>query len=91
MKHFLQTFLMNSGASQLLITTHNTSLMEDQDFIRRDSLWFTEKGKDGEVSLYSAADFDTSILRKDASIINAYKAGRLGGKPNLGSPFINED
>jgi len=88
MKHFLQVFLMNSNSSQLLFTTHNLSMMADEDFIRRDALWFTEKESDGSVSLYSAADFDSSTLRKDASLIKAYKAGKLGAKPNLGSPLI---
>ncbi len=90
MKHFLQTFLLNSTQSQLLITTHNIALMEDQDFIRRDALWFSEKGNNGSVSLYSAADFDSTALRKDASLINAYRSGRLGAKPNLGSPYLLE-
>lgn len=88
MKHFLQVFLMNSTNSQLLITTHNFSLMADQDFIRRDALWFSEKAGDGSVSLFAASDFDTTTLRKEANLINAYKAGRLGAKPNLGSPYI---
>lgn len=88
MKHFLQVFLLNAKSSQLLVTTHNTSLMENQDFIRRDALWFSEKNEDGSIGLYSAADFDSVTLRKDASIINAYKAGRLGAKPNLGSPYL---
>lgn len=90
MKHFLQTFLLNAGPSQMLVTTHNIALMEEQDFIRRDALWFCEKGNDGAVSLYSAADFDSTTLRKDASLVNAYKSGRLGAKPNLGSPYVND-
>lgn len=88
MKYFLQVFLLNAKGSQLLVTTHNVSLMENQDFIRKDALWFSEKNEDGSISLYSAADFDSSVLRKDASIINAYKSGRLGAKPNLGSPYL---
>lgn len=91
MKHFLQLFLLNAKSSQLLVTTHNVSLMENQDFIRRDALWFSEKNEDGSISLYSAADFDSATLRKDASIINAYKAGKLGAKPNLGSPYLIEE
>ena len=90
MKHFLQTFLLNAGPSQMLVTTHNIALMEEQDFIRRDALWFCEKGNDGAVSLYSAADFDSTSLRKDANLVNAYKSGRLGAKPNLGSPYVND-
>lgn len=91
MKYFLQVFLLNARNSQMLITTHNVSMMENLDFIRRDALWFSEKGDSGSVSLYSAADFDSSVLRKDASLINAYKAGRLGAKPNLGSPYLIEE
>ena len=91
MKYFLQVFLMNAKTSQLLFTTHNITLMESTDFIRRDALWFTGKKDDGSVDLYSAADFDTGTLRKDASLINAYKAGKLGAKPNLGSPYLSEE
>lgn len=90
MKHFLQTFLLNATRSQLLITTHNIALLEEQDFIRRDALWFSEKGPDGGIQLYSAADFDSTKLRRDASLINAYRSGRLGAKPNLGSPYVIE-
>lgn len=64
--------------------------MESQDFVRRDALWFGEKNEDGSISLYSGSDFDSSVLRKEASIIKAYKSGRLGAKPNLGSPYITE-
>lgn len=88
MKYFLQVYLLNSQNSQLVITTHNFSLMDNNDFIRRDALWFTEKNKNGAVELYSAADFDSSTLRKDASLVNAYKSGKLGAKPNLGSPYL---
>jgi AAA15 family ATPase/GTPase len=91
MKYVLQTFLVNSKESQLLITTHNLFLMEESDFIRRDALWFTEKDDEGRLNLFSAADFDTTTLRRDASLINAYKSGRLGAKPNLGSPYISKD
>jgi AAA15 family ATPase/GTPase len=91
MKYFLQVFLLNAENSQLLFTTHNVSLMENQDFVRKDALWFSEKNENGSISLYSAADFDSATLRKDASVINAYKAGKLGAKPNLGSPYLIEE
>lgn len=90
-KYLLELFLLNSQNSQLLFTTHNLSMLADADFIRRDALWFTDKGANGEVLLYSAAEFNSDTLRKGASVINAYKSGRLGGKPNLGSPYINVD
>lgn len=88
---FLQVFLMNSKQSQMLITTHNVSLMENLDFLRRDALWFSEKTSEGSVNLYSASDFDSSSLRKDANIFRVYKSGKLGAKPNLGSPYLIEE
>ncbi|MCA6439295.1 MAG: ATP-binding protein [Chitinophagaceae bacterium] len=88
MIYFLQVFLLNSDNSQLLITTHNLSLLDNTDFLRRDALWFSEKQKDGSSVLYSAQEFDSTTLRKDASLIKAYRAGKLGAKPNIGSPFI---
>lgn len=91
MKYFLQVFLLNSGQSQLVFTSHNIFLLEEKEFIRKDALWFTEKGKDGQVSLYSAIDFDSATLRKGASLINAYRSGRLGAKPNLGSPYLTSE
>jgi AAA15 family ATPase/GTPase len=90
MKYFLQLFLLNSSGSQLLFTTHNLNLLAESDFVRRDALWFTEKEDDGAVTLFSAADFDSGTLRKDASLINAYKSGKLGAKPNLGSPYFTK-
>jgi AAA15 family ATPase/GTPase len=91
MKYFLLVFLLNSNASQLLFTTHNLFLLEDQDFVRKDALWFTEKESNGHVALFSAADFSSDTLRKGASLINAYRSGRLGAKPNLGSPYFKAE
>lgn len=86
-KNFILRFLTKSENSQLLITTHNVSFMGNKDIIRRDTNWFTQKNKDGSTELYSAADFDSSVLRKESSLLNVYETGKLGGKPNLGSIF----
>ncbi|PSL30683.1 AAA family ATPase [Chitinophaga ginsengisoli] len=91
MKHFILVHLANSTFSQLAITTHNLSLLEDKENIRNDAVWFTEKKENGTTDLYSLADFDTSVLRKGASIINSYKTGKLGAKPDLGSIFISKN
>ncbi|SDG04783.1 AAA family ATPase [Chitinophaga filiformis] len=91
MKHFILVHLANSTFSQLAITTHNLSLLEDRDVVRNDAIWFTEKKENGTTDLYSLADFDTSVLRKGASIINSYKTGKLGAKPDLGSIFISKN
>jgi len=85
--HYLSLFMMNSEASQLIFTTHDQLLL-DEDFIRRDMVWFTAKSKEtGGTELYSAADFG---LHKNLSLYKAYKVGKLGAKPELGSIFIDK-
>lgn len=85
--HFLSLFMMNSHASQIIFTTHDQLLL-DEDFIRRDMVWFTDKSKEtGGTELYSAADFG---LHKNLSLYKAYKVGKLGAKPELGSIFIEK-
>lgn len=91
MVFFMQVFLLNSKNSQMIVTTHNISLMENLDFLRKDALWFSEKASDGSVNLYSASDFDSSTLRKGSNILRAYRTGKLGAKPNLGSPYVIEE
>jgi AAA15 family ATPase/GTPase len=83
--HFIKTFLANSKNSQLLFTTHNLMLL-DSDYIRRDAVWFCEKNEEGATELFSAHDFG---LHKNISLFNAYKIGKFGAKPKLGSIFLD--
>ena len=78
--HFLKEFLQRSSQAQLLFTTHNMSLLIEKDILRKDAIWFTEKGEDGATNLYSMADFN---FRKELSFYNAYKIGKFGGIPQL--------
>lgn len=91
MKHFLLMFLANSAQSQMVITTHNLFLLEEREILRNDAIWFTQKKDNGTTDLYSLSDFDTSTIRKNSSIINSYKTGKLGAKPELGNIFITEE
>ena len=91
MKHFLLMFLANSTQSQIAITTHNLFLLEEREILRNDAIWFTQKKDNGTTDLYSLSDFDTSTIRKNSSIINSYKTGKLGAKPELGNIFITQD
>lgn len=83
--HFIKTFLMNTNQSQLLITTHNLSLLETE-FLRRDMVWFCEKDKMGQSEYYCATDFN---LHHNISLAKFYKTGKLGAIPNLGSILID--
>ena len=87
--HFLLSFLMNSKKSQIIATTHNRELLNDKDIFRNDAIWITDKSENSATELYSLSDFDSSIIRDTSNIYNAYKAGKLGGVPNLGDYYID--
>jgi energy-coupling factor transporter ATP-binding protein EcfA2 len=69
----------NPLGAQLLFNTHDNTLMRD-NLLRRDQIWFTEKGQDGNTTLYPLADFKP---RKDLAIDSAYLDGRMGAVPVL--------
>lgn len=88
--HFLNVFLINlfhdptqnKNNAQLIFTTHNTNLL-DQEIFRRDQIWFTEKRDNGSTDLYSLMEYSP---RKDKNIEKGYLAGRYGA-----IPFIKEN
>ncbi|NPE28178.1 ATP-binding protein [Methanococcoides sp. SA1] len=72
----------NENNAQLIITTHNTNLLNDELF-RRDQIWFTEKDPDvGNTNLYSLLEFQA---RKDQNILKGYLMGRYGALPFISS------
>lgn len=77
--------LFNSSASdarnaQLIFATHDTNLL-NEDILRRDQIWFTEKTPQGATDLYSLAEMK---VRNDAAYEKNYIAGRYGAIPFLG-------
>ena len=86
--HFLETFLRYETNSQLIFTTHNQMLLDEDWMLRRDMICFVEKSRNNSNSeLYKASDLG---LHKNLSLLNAYKIGKLGAKPNLGSTILNK-
>ena len=84
--YFIKVFLANSdGSSQLLMTTHDINLL-DEDFIRRDVIWFTVKDMAGATSIKRLS---ASGLHKTMSVYNAYRQGKLVELPFLGSIFLD--
>ena len=84
--YFIKVFLANSdGSSQLLMTTHDINLL-DEDFIRRDVIWFTVKDMAGATSIRRLS---ASGLHKTMSVYNAYRQGKLVELPFLGSIFLD--
>ena len=70
----------NKVNSQLIFTTHDTSLL-DSDIFRRDQIWFVEKDKDNATQLYPLLDFSP---RKNEAIGKGYLQGRYGALPYIG-------
>lgn len=85
---YLNAFLYNSDKSQMIIASHLTSLLaEDMINEQRDLIYFVEK--DIETATSSCKRADKYGLHKNQSLYNAYKIGKLGAKPAIGSPFIS--
>lgn len=80
-----QTPDLNQKGAQLIFTTHDTSLL-DADLLRRDQIWFVEKGEDQASRLYPLSDFSP---RKGEALERGYLAGRYGGVPILRTPRLN--
>ena len=74
--------------AQLIFTTHETSILR-KDLLRRDQIWFCEKGKKKSTSLYPLTDFNPHKNRED--IEECYLHGRYGGKPIIKDFFFPED
>lgn len=86
--YFIKVFLANSeGTSQMLLTTHDINLL-GEDFIRRDTIWFTDKDELGETKIVRLSSLG---LHKNLSPYNAYKQGKLVKLPFLGNQYINID
>lgn len=77
----IESFLRESKTSQLLISTHYDGLLEQEDLFRNDTIWFTNKKKDGSTELYSLSDFNG--INRINSLLKAYKFGKFGAIPNI--------
>ena len=83
--YFLKVFLANSdGTSQMLLTTHDINLL-NEDFIRRDIIWFTDKDELGETRIVRLSNLSTA---QEPLPYNAYKQGKLVKLPFLGSQYL---
>ncbi len=82
-RHLLEGYLSScspDSRAQLLLTTHDVLLM-DQDLVRRDEMWITERGEKGGSTLSSFSEFKD--VRYDKDIRKSYLQGRLGGIPRV--------
>ena len=88
LSYFIKVFLVNSKrGGQLIVSTHDINLL-DEDYIRRDVIWFTDKNDFGETQLIRLS---TLGLHKSLSVYNAYKQEKLVALPFLDSIYMDMD
>lgn len=75
-----QSEQINPLNSQIIIVTHDVSLM-NEDRLRRDQIWFAEKGVDGVSDLFSLSDFEG--VREDTPFAKWYLANKFGALPDI--------
>lgn len=77
--HFIELFdkIHRDDNVQLIITTHESSIM-DQNLFRRDEIWFVERDKFNNSSIYS---LDIFKERYDKKLSKSYLDGRYGAIP----------
>lgn len=80
-EYIIERFLKESENAQLLVTTHYDGLLAEDDLLRNDNIWFTEKNSDGATVLYPLTDFKG--LNRISSLQKAYKFGKFGAIPNI--------
>jgi AAA15 family ATPase/GTPase len=83
MEYLLMKFLnQQDNESQLIVTTHYDPILRSiNDLFGTDSVWFTEKEKDGNSRLFSLVEFKG--MNKLSSIHRAYMNGQFGALPNV--------
>ena len=88
LSYFIKVFLVNSKrGGQLVLSTHDINLL-DEDYIRRDVIWFTDKSDGGETKLIRLS---TLGLHKTLSVYNAYRQEKLVNLPFLDSIYMDMD
>lgn len=80
-EYIIEEFLRESEQSQLIVATHYDNLFDQDDLLRKDNFWFTEKGKDGATKLYPLSAFKG--LNRISSLQKAYKFGKFGAVPDI--------
>jgi AAA15 family ATPase/GTPase len=73
---------INKNNAQLIVTTHDVSLLSYKEDFTKDQFWFTEKDEFGSAKLFSLGEF---MLRNDTEYAKKYLEGRFGALPFISS------
>jgi uncharacterized protein len=78
----------NTGGGQLVFTTHDATLLGTsfgEELLKRDEIWFVDKGRDGASSLFPLSDFHP---RKGENAERRYLGGSYGAVPAVFSDTL---
>lgn len=75
----IKFFGSTATKGQLIFTTHTTHLINQQELLRPDEIWLTEKQK-GSTKMYSINEFK---IHNTINLENGYLDGRYGAVPEL--------
>jgi AAA15 family ATPase/GTPase len=73
---------LNPKGSQLIFTSHDTSLMGHLtgESLDTEEIWFAEKSNDGSTGIYPLTDFP---VKSDHNVERRYLGGRYGAVPSI--------
>ena len=76
--HIVEIFHANDMESQLIVVDCNPALLQ-KDLMRKDSIWFAEKGEESSTEFVSLSDFRG--IKAKQSIYDGYLQGIFGALP----------
>lgn len=77
--HLVKLFNSNISNAQLICTTHNILLLDEE--LRKDQIYFVDKDKYGVSKIKCLSEFKG--IRKDSKIIKQYLSGVFNSMPNI--------
>lgn len=77
----------NPHRAQLIFNTHNPALLS-ADLLRRDQVWFSEKGEDGSARLFPLTDYRPT---RRENVVRGYLQGRYGAVPYISAPWQEKE
>lgn len=81
LRFIIKLFHKSQTNAQLVMTSHDVTLMDDRDDLTKDQVFFIERLSDYSSDLYSLADFD--IRNTTRNLSKRYLDGEFGARPSL--------
>lgn len=89
-RYIIEMFYKAPSSAQLVINTHNTSLLNSKDenkknLLRKDQIYITNKNRYGESTLMPVTEYRDKLL---SNIEKNYLDGNLTGVPSVDTDYL---